>query len=103
YQPQPPPQLRAQDSAPQEPEERHEIGDADKPPEQPVAPFPPEDRLELIETHAGVELTILRNGFVGFESLAPLCPTERRQGAGDGFPFDDRKPRFGQARGPPDQ
>src|SRR5579863_9770140 len=49
----PPPQLTAEKSAPKEVKEREQIGHADHAPEQPVAPFPPEDCLELIETHAG--------------------------------------------------
>src|SRR5258706_11952918 len=82
-QPQTPPQLRAQNAAPEKPEKRQQVGDADHAPEQPVAPFPPEDRLELAKIHAGVEFAILRNGLVGLECLRPLLLSERRQRAGD--------------------
>src|ERR1700688_3509959 len=75
-QPQPPPQVRAQSAAPEKPEKRQQVGDADRAPEQPVAPFPPEDGLELAKIHAGVEFAILRNGLVGVERLCPLLLSE---------------------------
>ena len=102
-QPQPPPQIRGQHAAPHEPEKRQQIGDADHAPEQPVAPFPPENRLELGKRHAGVDFAILRDGLVGLERLRPLRLVERRQHAGDRLPLDDRKPGFGQPRGAADQ
>src|SRR5216684_1412270 len=71
-QPQPPPQVRAQDTAPEEPEKRQQITDADHAPEQPVAPFPPEDGLELRQIHAGVEFAILRYSLVGRDRLVIL-------------------------------
>ena len=68
-----------------------------------MAPFPPEDRLERSEGHAGVERVILRDGLVGIERLRPLRLGERRQRAGDRLPFDDRKPGLGEPRGAADQ
>src|SRR5437016_2564296 len=53
--PQPPFQLSTQRAAPQEVQERQKIDRADRAPEQAVAPFPPEDGLELCKAHAGVE------------------------------------------------
>ena len=85
------------------PEKRQQIGNPDHAPEQPVAPFPPENRLELGQIHAGVEFAILRDGLVGVERLRPLLLIERRQRAGDRFPLDDREPGFGQTRGAADQ
>src|SRR5258708_19813571 len=71
-QPKSSPQLRAQSAAPQEPEKRQQIGNSDRPPEQPVAPFPPENGLELRKTHGSVEFAIFRAGLVAFARLAPL-------------------------------
>jgi hypothetical protein len=68
-----------------------------------VAEFPPENRLELGEIHAGVEFVILRDGLVGFEGLRPLLLIEGRQSTGDRFPLDNRKPGLGQPRGAADQ
>ncbi len=102
-QPQPPPQVRPQNAAPQEPEKRQQVRDSDRAPQQPVAPFPPENRLELPKIHAGVEFAILRNGLVGVERLCPLLLSERRQRAGDRFPLDDRKSGFGETCGAADQ
>src|ERR1700709_1933646 len=51
-QPQPPLQLGSEHAAPEEEQERQQIDRADHAAEQPVAPFPPEDGLELAETHA---------------------------------------------------
>ena len=102
-QPQPPLQLRAEGAAPQKPEERQQIGRPDHAPEQPVAPFPPEDGLELVERHAGIEFAILRDGLVGLEGSGPLLLAERRQRAGDRLPLDNRKSQLGQARGAADQ
>src|ERR1700738_1274914 len=77
--PEPPPEIRAEDAAPQKPEKRQQIDGADHAPEQTVTPFPPENRLELTKRHAGVEFAILRNGLVGVECLRPLLLAERRQ------------------------
>src|SRR5258705_5612271 len=88
-QPQPSPQPRAQSAAPQEPEKRQQIGNPDRAPQQPMAPLPPENGLELGKTHAGVEFAILRDGLVGFERLPPLLLTERRQRAGERLPLDN--------------
>ena len=68
-----------------------------------MAPFPPENRLELAESHAGVEFAILRDGLVGVERLLPLLLIERRQRAGDRLPLYNRKPGFGEPRGAADQ
>ncbi len=102
-QPQPPLQLSAQRAAPQEVQERQKIDRADHAPEQAVAPFPPEDGLELRKAHAGVEFAVLRDGLVAFERLHPLRLVERRQRAGNRLPFDDRQSGFGEPRGAADQ
>ncbi len=99
----PPPQFPTQNATPEKPEKRQQISNADHAPEQPVAPFPPENRLEFGKTHAGVEFTILRNGLVGVERLRPLLFTQGRQSSADRFPLDDRKPGFGETRGAADQ
>src|SRR5580692_8529546 len=67
--PEPPSDVGVQRATPQEPEKRQQIGDTDHAPEQPVAPFPPENRLELAKAHAGIEFAILRNGLVAVEHL----------------------------------
>src|SRR5665647_2815213 len=90
-QPQPAFQVRSQKAAPHEPQERQQVSDPDHAPEQPVAEFPPEDRLERGEIHAGVHFAILRDLLVGLERLRPLLLVQRRQRAGDRFPLDDGK------------
>ena len=102
-QPQPPPEVGAERAAPEKPEKRQQIGNADHAPEQAMAPFPPEDRLELAEIHAGIEFAILRNPLVALERLLPLLLLERRQRAGHRLPLDDRKPGFGETRRATDQ
>src|SRR4051812_33430701 len=79
-------QVATQSAAPEEPQKRQQIGDADKAAEQPVAPLPPEDDLEFIETHAGVEFAILRDGLIALKRLAPLSVIKRRQRSGDRLP-----------------
>ena len=101
--PQPPFQLSAQRAAPQEVQERQQIDRADHAPEQAVAPFPPEDGLELRKAHAGVEFAVLRDGLVALERLRPLRLVERRQRAGNRLPLDDRQSGFRQPRGAADQ
>src|SRR5271154_7136211 len=88
--PQPPLQLAANNAAPQKPEKRQQIGCADHPPQEPMAPLPPENRLELVERHAGVHLAVLRNRLVSIEGLHPCCSTERRQATCDRLPPHDR-------------
>ncbi len=101
--PQPPLQLSAKRAAPQEVQERQQIDRADHAPEQPVAPFPPEDGLELRKAHAGVEFAVLRDRLVALERLRPLRLVERRQRAGNRLPLDDRQSGFRQPRGAADQ
>ncbi len=101
--PQPLLQLGTERAAPQEEQERQQIDRADHAPEQAVAPFPPEDGLEFMKAHAGVEFAVLRDGLVALERLQPLRLVERRQRAGDRLPFDDRQSGFGQPRGAADQ
>ena len=38
-----------------------------------MAPFPPEDGLELVERHAGIEFAILRDFLVGLEGLRSIA------------------------------
>ncbi len=78
--------------------ERHGEDDADGARQQPVRPFPPEDRLELADGHAVVELLVLRNALVELELLLPLLGRQRRDHTVDRFPLRDRKAGFGQAR-----
>src|ERR1700709_2489679 len=80
--PQPALQLKAQRAAPEKKKERQQIGDADEAAEQPVAPLPPEDGLELVEIHAGVEFAILRDGLIARKRLTPLRVIQRRQRSG---------------------
>ncbi len=92
-----------QPAPPQKPQEGQQIDPADHAPQQPVAPFPPEDGLELVEAHAVVEFAILRNGLVGLERIRPCLLGQRRQGASHRLPLDDRQSGFGEARGAADQ
>ena len=101
--PQPLFQFGRERAAPQKEKERHQISKADEAAEQPMAPLPPENRLELGQAHAGIEFTILRDGFVSLEGGRPLRLVKRRQCAGDGFPLDDRQPGFGEPRRAADQ
>ena len=84
-------------AADQEPEEGQGEDDADQPAEQTMGPFPPEDRLELGQAHAGIEGAVLRDRAVEVEDPLPLGLGERRQGAHERRPFHDREAGFGQA------
>ncbi len=92
-----------QPAAPQKPQERQQVDRADHAAQQPMAPLPPEDGLELVETHAVVEFAILRNGLVGLERIGPRLLGQRRQGTGHRLPLDDRQPGLGETGGAADQ
>jgi len=101
--PQPTFQVAGQKAAPHEPQERQQIDQTDHPPEQAVAPFPPEDGLELMQRHAGIEFAILRDRLIALERLVPLLLVERRQRSGHRLPFDDGKAGFRKTRRATDQ
>src|SRR5690606_10447066 len=81
-----------------EEDERHGEDEADGARDQPVRPFPPEDRLELVDRHALVDLLILRDALVALELLLPSGSGERGDGAVDRLPFGNGKARAGQPR-----
>ena len=87
---------------------QHEIGEwqqeheADEAAQQPVRPFPPEDRLEAFEAEALVHRLILRDLLVFLEGVLPGGLAHRRQRAQDRLPFRDRQARAGKPRGPAD-
>src|SRR5689334_7456866 len=60
--------------------------------------LPPEDALELFERHAAVDLLILGRLPVLLEGLMPLRLSERRYGADDRLPLDDRQAGMREAR-----
>ena len=79
-----------------EEDQRQQHHHADQPAEQPVAPLPPEDALELGERHALVELLVLRDLLVLGEFLLPLRLGERRNDAVDRLPCGDRQAGLGE-------
>jgi hypothetical protein len=72
-----------------------------KPPEEPVPILPPEDELELVESHPLVHELVFRRELVLLERLLPLLLGHRRQRADDRLPFDDGKARVREAVTPP--
>ena len=95
--PQPRAQRRLDPPAPEKPDKRNEEHAADEPRQQPVRPFPPIDRLELVEAHPGMALAVLRDGLVLVELGLPCAGVEWRHDAGHRLPFDDRQARLGEA------
>jgi hypothetical protein len=85
-----------------EAQERDHEGQPDHPPEQPVAPFPPVDHLELGEAHAGVDEAVLRDLPVFLELRQPLRLVQRRQRAEHRLPLGDRQAGLGEPRGAAD-
>ena len=79
-------------------DQRDKQREAEQPADQPVRPFPEEDRLEATEVHIGKQRLILRNLLVPVESLLPPVVREGRDHAGQRFPLGDRKPGLGQPR-----
>jgi hypothetical protein len=67
-----------------------------------MAPFPPEDLLELANRHALVDEFVLRDLLVLGEFLLPLDVADRRNDAMDRLPFGDREAGTGQAGGTAD-
>ena len=90
---------------PGHPEEQQRQGedDADAARQDAVRPLPPEDRLELGEAHALVELLVFRDLLVFGEFLLPLGVGQRRDDAVDRLPFGDRQAGIGEPRGAADQ
>jgi hypothetical protein len=85
-------------AATQEIKERQGIGEADQPAPQAVDVFPPIDRLELDEAHAGVHQAVLRDVLIPLELGGPGGGRLRRQNPGDRLPLGDRQTRQGQPR-----
>ena len=81
-----------------EPDKRQGKGKPDHSAQQPVSPFPEEDELEARQIHIREELRILRDLLVSLELPQPIGLSQRRQYAGDQFPFGDRQARFRQSR-----
>lgn len=82
-------------------EETHEPQDedeADHAAEEPVAPLPPVDELEVRECHALVHQLVLRALAVEVELRLPVCRAHRRDRPGHEVPLGDRQPRVGQPR-----
>ena len=77
-------------------DERQREGDADEAPEEAVGPLPPEDGLESLERHAGIDDGVLRDGLVLVEGGEPIGLVERRYRAEQRLPFGDRQPAVGQ-------
>ena len=94
------PRLQRRRQTPGEPEEgqRQQHQRAHDPAEQPVRPFPVEDRLEARERHVGVEQRILRDLLVAVELGRPGGVAHRRQYAHNGLPLGDGQARLGQPR-----
>ena len=71
--------------------------------QQAMRPFPPEDGLEAIERHVGIELGELRDLLVAVELGLPLRCAQRRKHAGDRLPLRDGEAGFGEPRRAPNQ
>jgi hypothetical protein len=93
---------RAIDPAPpQEPDQRQYEHEADGAAEQAVAILPPEDALESVERHVAVHQPELRSGAIAREGVFPLRGVERRDGAHEGLPLDNRETGVGEPGDPP--
>ncbi|MCZ7565359.1 MAG: hypothetical protein M5U08_17560 [Burkholderiales bacterium] len=79
-----------------EPDERDQEHDADQPAEQSVEVLPPEDAFELRQAHAPVDLKVLGRLPVFLEGRDPIGIGQRRQGAHDRLPLDDRQTGVGE-------
>jgi hypothetical protein len=89
--PQPRAQRRLDPPAPEKPDKRNEKHAPDEPRQQPVRPFPPIDRLELVEAHLRMAFSVLWDGLVLVELGLPCARVERRHNAGHRLPFHDRQ------------
>src|SRR6266540_3796602 len=65
-----------------------------------MRPFPPIDRLEIVETHPLITLAVLRDGLILVKFRLPSGRTAWRHHAGHRPPFDDRQARLGEPRRP---
>ena len=65
--------------------------------DQAVDPLHVENELIFRERHAGVDLDVLRRELIFGEFLPPGLHTDGGHHAADGIPFDNGKPRAGQA------
>jgi hypothetical protein len=81
-----------------EKEQGQKKNEADHPGEQAVDVLPPEDALEALEGHAGVDQAELGRFPVLGEQPLPLDFRQRRQHADQRLPLDDRQPRAREAR-----
>ena len=86
-------QTRPQPARSPEREEWDGEGHADKAPEQAVRPFPPVDKLEVAERHAGVHDAVLGDRLVLLERRLPVGFVERGNGAEQRLPLGDRQAR----------
>ena len=86
-----------------EEQQRQREHDADPARQDAVRPLPPEDRLELAEAHAGIELPVFRDLLVLRKLLLPVGIGERRDDAVDRLPFGDRQTGIGEPRRAADQ
>src|SRR5262245_31902952 len=59
--------------------------------------LPPEDALELRKRHRVVDELVLRGLLVLLEQRLPVAVGERRDGADEGLPLDDREAGMGKA------
>ena len=97
------PQRRADAVADRAAKTRRGEGNADQPAPQAMDVFPPEDALELVQRHVGLELLEFGDLLVEIELLLPGWPVvERRQHAADGLPLGDGKARFREPGDPAD-
>ncbi len=81
---------------PQEPDEWEDAGQTRQAAQLPMAPFPPEDRLEAVQGHAGIHQAVLGNLLVVIELRLPLVHVQRRNGSRQQFPLRDRDAGIGQ-------
>ena len=90
-------------ASPPEPQGGQNECRADDARQQAMRPFPPEDGLEPIQRHVGIELGELRDLLVAVELGLPLRRAQRGKHSGDRFPLRDGEAGFGESSRAADQ
>ena len=98
-----PPERAFKLASPPEPQGGQNERRADDAREQAMRPFPPEDGLEPIDRHVGIELGELRDLLVAVELGLPVRAAQRRKHSGDRLPLGDGEAGFGEPRRAADQ
>ena len=92
-------QVGAELSAQPEPHHWHQQSEAEKTPQQTMAPFPQKNSFEAVERHPRIHFGILRDLLIFVEGLSPVSGAQRWQSPAHRFPFGNRKAGLGKPRG----